>query len=77
MTDKKNFEVKFAPGAFDGFEGTQEELDELIKEITDFFASHSKEEILELSEPLNVEGLTEEELLRLERRLDGDTKDLH
>jgi len=30
-TNKKNIKVTFAPGAFDDFEGTQEELDELIK----------------------------------------------
>lgn len=30
--DKKP-EVIFAPGCFDGFEGTQEELDELMAEI--------------------------------------------
>jgi hypothetical protein len=29
MTDKK-LEIVFAPGAFDNFEGTQEELDELV-----------------------------------------------
>jgi hypothetical protein len=32
MTDKK-LELMFAPGAFDNFEGTQEELDELIAQI--------------------------------------------
>jgi hypothetical protein len=32
MTDKK-IEIKFAPGCFDSFEGTQEELDGLIAEI--------------------------------------------
>jgi hypothetical protein len=32
MTDKK-IEVKFAPGAFDNFEGTQEEFDEMLTEI--------------------------------------------
>jgi hypothetical protein len=30
----KKITVEFAPGAFDNFEGTQEELDELIAEIT-------------------------------------------
>lgn len=29
----------FAPGCFDSFEGTQEELDALIKEIEDSFTS--------------------------------------
>ena len=33
MTDPKKLKVTFAPGCFDNFEGTQEELDALIKEI--------------------------------------------
>jgi len=33
MTKKIN--IEFAPGCFDNFDGTQEELDSLIKEITD------------------------------------------
>jgi hypothetical protein len=32
MTDKK-LEIVFAPGAFDNFEGTQEELDALVAGI--------------------------------------------
>ena len=32
MTEKK-LEIVFAPGAFDNFEGTQEELDELVAGI--------------------------------------------
>jgi len=31
--DKKKLEVVFAPGCFDEFDGTQEELDELMKQI--------------------------------------------
>lgn len=33
MTDDKKLKVEFAPGCFDNFEGTQEELDEMIAEI--------------------------------------------
>lgn len=34
MTDKENKpEIVFAPGCFDNFDGTQEELDELIASI--------------------------------------------
>jgi hypothetical protein len=32
MTDK-DFKIEFAPGCFDDFEGTQEELDQLVKDI--------------------------------------------
>lgn len=33
MTEDKKLKIEFAPGCFDGFEGTQEELDEMMKEI--------------------------------------------
>jgi hypothetical protein len=35
--DKKKIHVEFAPGAFDSFDGTQEELDALMAEIGRFF----------------------------------------
>ena len=40
MTNEKNVsKVIFHPGCFDNFEGTQEELDELVKNIQELFAS--------------------------------------
>jgi len=52
MTDDANtkpeFKIVFAPGSFDDFEGTQEELDELVAAITaklnsgDFLAESSE-----------------------------------
>lgn len=33
MTKDKKIKIEFAPGAFDHFDGTQEELDQLIAEI--------------------------------------------
>jgi len=40
MTDeKKPKEIVFMPGCFDSFEGTQEELDELVAEIKQMFES--------------------------------------
>jgi hypothetical protein len=40
MTDeKKALKIEFAPGCFDNFEGTQEELDEMIAEINRMFES--------------------------------------
>jgi len=33
MTKKKPMKIEFAPGAFDSFEGTQEELDAFIAEL--------------------------------------------
>ena len=33
MTEKKELKVEFAPGCFDDFDGTQDELQELIAHI--------------------------------------------
>jgi len=36
--DQEEMRLEFAPGCFDDFEGTQEELDQLIEQIKDMFA---------------------------------------
>jgi hypothetical protein len=52
--------VEFAPGAFDNFEGTQDELDNLVKEITAFFENKSKEEIQAMSSECSIDELPED-----------------
>ena len=37
MSDDKKPEITFLPGCFDSFEGTQEELDEVVKQLMEFF----------------------------------------
>ena len=69
--DNPKLKVQFAPGAFDSFDGTQEELDELVKEIQDFFTNHTAAEIKEMSTPL--EELSEEELAAIDRATNGFT----
>jgi len=44
MTNKEPMKVVFAPGCFDGFEGTQEELDSLVTEIQRMIDSGEFEE---------------------------------
>lgn len=62
MTDsKKPLEVQFAPGCFDHFDGTQEELDALMEEIKTVFANMTPEELEAQSIPLDETSLTEEE----------------
>jgi hypothetical protein len=39
MTEPKKLKVTFAPGCFDKFEGTQEELDAFVKEIEEAVTS--------------------------------------
>ena len=55
--DCKTLKIEFAPGCFDDFEGSQEELDELIAEITKMVHSG---EILDDS-PVDLDQLIEED----------------
>lgn len=76
MSDKEN-EIRFAPGAFDEFEGSQEELEEFVKEIQDLAASG---ELLENSYPVDMDQLEQEdpELYEiLSRQLEQIDRKLH
>jgi len=61
MSEK--LKIVFMPGCFDGFEGTQEELDSLTAELTAKFEDGS---LLEESEPVDLSEMLangEEELV--------------
>ena len=69
--DKKKIEVIFAPGCFDGFEGTQEELDEFIQQIREMAESGSLfeksvpvllEDLMDETDPLEIEQIVNEML---------------
>jgi hypothetical protein len=49
--NKKNFKIEFAPDAFENFEGTQEELDEFIKKLTQWL---KESDIYEDDEPQEI-----------------------
>jgi len=71
MTEKK-MKLEFAPGAFDSFEGTQEELNELVAEIQRMFDSG---EMLEKSRRVDINELIEgdpELAETIARQLDDD-----
>ena len=53
--------IEFAPGCFDRFEGTQEELDEFVKEITTMFTEMTPEELEARSRPVSIDDLLEDE----------------
>jgi hypothetical protein len=55
----KPVRIEFAPGAFDHFDGTQEELDALVAEIQDMFANKTVDELKEMSQPLTHESFEE------------------
>lgn len=52
-----NIKVVFDPGCFDDFEGTQEELDETIKQITEMFQDGGIESMKE--DAVDLEDLAE------------------
>ena len=56
--DFSKLNSEFAPGCFDSFEGTQEELDEFIAEITRMFQTG---EVQEMTRPLDIEELIDED----------------
>ena len=60
--------IVFAPGCFDKFEGTQEELDELMAEIEKTFSDDS---FLENIKPVDLDdgSWTQEEIEELENKI--------
>ena len=72
--------VEFAPGAFDHFEGTQEELDEMMVEITTMFATLTPEELearsrsVDINDLIDDEDITEEEFAQIINALSGDNQ---
>lgn len=72
MTEnKKPLKLEFAPGCFDLFEGTQDELNEFIAEIKNIFEGKTAEEIEAMSDPVDWDNLDPEEQELLEKRLNN------
>jgi len=72
---KKPLEIVFMPGCFDDFDGTQEELDEMIAQIHQMASTG---ELMEKSTPIDIEALadslTDEEIEVLMSQLDDVDK---
>lgn len=58
MTKEKKLKVEFAPGCFDQFDGTQEELDEMIADIMKMAEDGT---LLEQSNEIDIDALLEED----------------
>ena len=81
MTDKKledltpdemkNLKIEFAPGCFDNFDGTQEELDELISTIKEMFASG---EAIKKARPIDLDNLDESDMEMLEAMAEAEAQ---
>ena len=61
--DLKDLKIEFAPGCFDNFEGTQEELDELVNEIRRLIDTG---ELFEKAVPFDMDDLDIEDIELIE-----------
>lgn len=71
MTETPKPRIEFAPGCFDDFEGTQEELDQLIQHITNLAESGELDTLGQELDDDTWDELTEEEQLRIAQALSG------
>lgn len=70
----KTIKVVFAPGCFDDFEGTQEELEQLVVDIQAEFAGKTQDEIEEMTDVVNLEDLMKEDPEFAQHLLNLDNK---
>jgi hypothetical protein len=66
MTDPKEYKIEFAPGCFDTFDGTQEELDALMAEITRMLHSgelEDKARIVDIDDLMDSDSSEDQRLL--------------
>lgn len=78
MTEEKKLTIEFAPGCFDNFEGTQEELDALVSEIQKMFSDKTHEELEAMGRPMTEEDFNDmpESVKEQLMNFDPDTDDL-
>lgn len=69
--DNKPIEVVFAPGCFDNFDGTQEELDEMIASIHQMVESG---EIFEKARPIDFDNPTEDDIEAIEHLMNVEAE---
>jgi hypothetical protein len=77
MTEEKKIKVVFDPAFFEAFEGSQEELDELMGEINSMFDGKSAEDIKAMGQPVDWNDMNEEEaevLMQALHRAKNDIK---
>ena len=77
MADEdKKMKVEFAPGCFDSFDGTQEELDEIIALITEMAESGELSDKVVLASDEDLADLTEDFAEKLAAMLGASDEDI-
>lgn len=69
MSKDKKIKVEFAPGCFDNFEGTQEELDQFIAEIQRMADSG---ELVEQAVPFDMDDPDEDDIEAIAQMLSAE-----
>jgi hypothetical protein len=68
----KKIKVEFAPGCFDDFDGSQQELDDLMSMLT----TMTPEELAARSRPVDFNSLDQDLVEKILGRLDNDSRKL-
>lgn len=74
--NEKKLKIVFDPAVFEQFNGSQEELDDLMKEITDMFENKTPEEIKAMSRPVDWDEMSDEDVEHLEQALYNAQNDI-
>lgn len=69
--EDKSMKIVFAEGCFDDFDGTQEELDELVAQLSEMASSG---ELFENATPIDFEDIDDEVLELLPLLTSGNTR---
>lgn len=72
----KKLKIVFDPAVFEQFDGSQEELDSLVAEITGMFENKTAEEIKAMGNPVDWNELDEDEAEVLGRALYNAKNDI-
>jgi hypothetical protein len=67
--ERKQIKIEFAPGCFDNFDGTQEELDQLMADLQRMIETG---ELFERARPVDIDEMSEEEAYALAQALGID-----
>ena len=67
--ERKQIKIEFAPGCFDNFDGSQEELDQLMADLQRMIETG---ELFERARPVDIDEMSEEEAYALAQALGID-----
>lgn len=73
----KKLKIQFDPAFFETFDGSEEDLKEIMAEITEMFQNITPEELKEASQPVDWDNMDPEEAELLQRALDNPKRYLH